>query len=65
VNSRFASQPLDESVQLQLAAVRLSRLSSQLGKFIARFCRLLAKSCDLDLLIAGRSAQPSKLPVVR
>ena len=36
VNSRFASQPRDESAQVQLAAVQLSCLSFQLGKFTAR-----------------------------
>jgi hypothetical protein len=65
VNSRFASQPLDEIVQGQLAAMKLSRLSSQLGKFTARLRRLVAKSRDLGLVLACLSAKPSKLPVDR
>jgi hypothetical protein len=44
VNSRFASQQLDDIAQVQLAAVELSRLSSQLGKFPTRLCRLVPKS---------------------
>ncbi len=60
----FASQPLDQIAQVQLAALKLSRHSSQLSKFTARLPRLLAKSCDLDRLLAGLGAQPSKLPVV-
>src|SRR5512134_3501110 len=35
VNSRFASQPLDESGQIPLAPVELVRLNSQLGKLTA------------------------------
>jgi hypothetical protein len=65
VNPRFASQPLEQIAQVQLAAVKLSRLRSKLGNFTARLLRLLAKSCDLDLLLAGLRAQPSKLPVDR
>jgi hypothetical protein len=62
VNSSFASQALDQSAQVLLAAVKQSRLSPQLSKFIACFCRVLAKSCDLDLLLVGLSAKPRKLP---
>jgi hypothetical protein len=61
VNSRFALQPANESAQVRLAAVELSRLSSQLGKL----CRLVAKARDLDVLLAGLSTKPGKLPVDR
>jgi hypothetical protein len=63
VNSRFALQPLNQKVQVRLAAVELSRLSSQLGKFTARLCRLVAESRDLDVLLAGLRAKPGQLPV--
>jgi hydrogenase maturation factor len=65
VHSRFASPPLDEIAQVELAAMKLFRLSSQLGKFTARRRRLVTKSCDLDLLLAGLSTKPSKLPLDR
>jgi hypothetical protein len=58
-------QPPDESAQVQLAAVKLSRLSSELGKLTTRCCRLVAKSRDLDILLTGLSTKPNKLPVDR
>ena len=63
VNARFALQPPDESAQGLLAAVELSRLCSELGELTARRCRLVAKAQDLDILLAGLGAKPSKLPV--
>jgi hypothetical protein len=63
VNSRFTSQALDESAQIAVAAVKLLRLNSKLGKFTTRLRRRVAKSRDLLLLLAGLSTKPSELPV--
>jgi hypothetical protein len=61
VDSGFGLQPRDESAQGLLAAVKVSQLS----KFTARLCRLVAKARDLSLLLARRSTKPGKLPVDR
>jgi len=63
VNSRFASQPLDESAQIPLAAVMLLRFNSKIGELTARVRRLVAKSRDLQLLLTGLSTKPSELAV--
>ena len=63
VNSRFASQPLDESAQIPLAAVMLLRFNSKVGELTARFCRVVTKSRDLQLLLTGLSTKASELPV--
>jgi hypothetical protein len=46
-----------------LAAVKLLRLNSKVGKFTACLRRLVAKSRDRHLLLAGLSTKASELPV--
>jgi hypothetical protein len=64
-NSRFASQPLDESAQSTLAAAMLVRLDSEPSNLIGRLRRLVAKPRDLAHLVTRFSPKPSELPVGR
>jgi hypothetical protein len=63
LKARVVPQPLDESSQIPVAAVKLVRLSSQLREFTARLCRLVAKPRDLELLLTRYSTKPRQLPV--